>query len=137
MRPDVSGGAEDSMTDHGSFHWNELNTRDAEKAKTFYGACVGWTFNPMQMGDQPTYWVAMMGEKPVGGIFTMSGPEFDGVPEHWLSYLAVKDVDAAVAKAKKAGGTIMRDPFDIPGVGRIAIVKEPGGAVVGWMTPAG
>ena len=30
----------------------------------------------------------------------------------------------------------MREPFDVPGTGRIAILKEPGGAAIGWMTPA-
>ncbi|EIM78289.1 glyoxalase/bleomycin resistance protein/dioxygenase [Nitratireductor aquibiodomus RA22] len=124
------------MTQHGQFHWNELKTRDAEKTKAFYGEAVGWTFDGMDMGDGQTYWVAMVGETPVGGIFTMAGPEFEGVPEHWMSYLAVDDVDAALEKAKGKGGEILREPFDVPGVGRIAILREPGGAVIGWMTPA-
>jgi hypothetical protein len=66
----------------------------------------------------------------------LSSPQFDGVPESWMSYLAVDDVDARVKKAQSAGATLMRPIFDIPGVGRIAILKEPGGAGVGWMTPA-
>ena len=52
------------------------------------------------------------------------------------SHLAVDDVDARVKKAQSAGATLMRPIFDVPGVGRIAILKEPGGAGVGWMTPA-
>ena len=63
-------------------------------------------------------------------------PQFDSVPESWMSYLAVDDVDARVKKAQSAGAILMRPIFDIPGVGRIAILKEPGGAGVGWMTPA-
>ena len=66
----------------------------------------------------------------------MSGPEFEGVPEHWMSYLHVDGIDAMVEKAKANGGTITRPPFDIPGIGRIAIIQEPGGAMIGWMTPA-
>jgi predicted enzyme related to lactoylglutathione lyase len=77
----------------------------------------------------------MAGKQPVGGIFdTTSLP--GNIPEHWLPYLAVDDVDARCAKARQAGATIIREPFDIPKVGRIAILKEPGGAMVGWMTPA-
>ena len=53
-----------------------------------------------------------------------------------MSYLAVDDVDARVKKAQAAGATLMRPIFDVPGVGRIAILKEPGGAGIGWMTPA-
>ena len=121
-------------TPHGNFHWTELNTRDPEKAKTFYEKTIGWTFDGMPMANG-TYWVAKAGEKMVGGIFDTKTLGME-IPEHWLSYLSVDDIDKRVEKAKKAGATIMREPFDVPGVGRIAILKEPGGAVVGWMTPA-
>lgn len=123
------------MTAHGHFHWNELVTRDVEKAKKFYGDTIGWTFEGMPMPDG-TYWVAKMGDAFVGGLFPISGPQWDGVPEHWMSYLAVDDVDARVEKAQAAGAKLMRPAFDIPGVGRIAILTEPGGAGVGWITPA-
>ncbi len=123
------------MWTHGNFYWNELMTRDAEKAKKFYAATVGWTFDAMPMPNG-TYWVAMMEGKPVGGIFPMTGPEFNGVPEHWMSYLAVDDVASRVKKAVSAGAKVMREPFEVSGVGRIAILHQPGGAVIGWMTPA-
>jgi len=119
---------------HGSFYWNELMTRDAEKAKKFYATTIGWTFDAMQMPDG-TYWVAKMGADFVGGLFPLTSPQFDGVPEGWMSYLAVDDVDARVKKATAAGAKLMRPIFDVPGVGRIAILTEPGGAGVGWMTP--
>jgi len=122
------------MTSHGHFHWNELVTRDVEKAKKFYGSTIGWTFDGMPMPDG-TYWVAKMGDQPVGGLFPIAGPQWDGVPEHWMSYLAVDDVDARVKKATAAGAKLMRPAFDVPGVGRIAILTEPGGAGVGWITP--
>jgi predicted enzyme related to lactoylglutathione lyase len=120
---------------HGHFYWNELMTRDAEKAKKFYGGAIGWTFEAMAMPND-TYWVAKMGNAYVGGLFALTSPQFDGVPEGWMSYLAVDDVDARVKKATAAGATLMRPIFDVPGVGRIAILTEPGGAGIGWMTPA-
>ena len=98
------GGAQ--MAEHGTFHWNELNTRDVEKAKKFYEKTIGWTFEgmPMQNG---TYWVAKVGDKMVGGIFDMNAIGLPKeIPEHWMSYLAVDDVDKRVAKAKKAGATV-------------------------------
>ena len=123
------------MSSHGTFHWNELMTRDAEKAKRFYSATIGWTFDPMPMPNG-TYWVAKMGATPVAGIFPIGGPEFEGVPESWMPYLAVDDIDARLKKATAAGAKVMRAPFEIPGVGRIAIIQEPGGAGLGWITPA-
>ena len=124
------------MWSHGSFYWNELNTRNAEAAKKFYGATLGWSFEAMPMPDG-TYWIAKMSGAPVGGIFTMSGPTFQGVPEHWFAYLAVDDVDTRVKKLKSEGGDVVREPFDVPNVGRIAIVKDANGAVLGMMTPKG
>jgi predicted enzyme related to lactoylglutathione lyase len=120
---------------HGSFHWNELITRDVDRAKRFYGDTIGWRFEPMKMPDGGLYWCAMLEGKPVAGIFSIDAPEFDGVPEAWMSYLAVDDVDKRVAAAVKAGAKLMKPIFDVPGVGRIAILMEPGGAGVGWMTP--
>jgi len=119
---------------HGKFYWNELMTRDVERDKKFYGDTLGWTFDGMPM-PQGTYWVANIGGQPVGGLFPINDPQFKGVPEGWMSYIAVDDVDARVKKALAAGATLMRPIFDVPGVGRIAILKEPGGAGIGWMTP--
>ena len=123
------------MASHGNFHWNELLTSDVERAKRFYGETIGWTFQPMPMPDGATYWMAMMAGKPVAGIFPTNRPEYKGVPEAWMSYLAVDDVDARVKKAAAAGAKLMKPIFDIPDVGRLAILTEPGGAGVGWITP--
>jgi predicted enzyme related to lactoylglutathione lyase len=120
---------------HGNFCWNELLTKDVERAKAFYGQTIGWTFEAMPMPDGGTYWVAKIDGRPAGGIFPTTGPGFEKVPEAWMSYLAVDDVDARVAKATAAGARLMRPIFDVPGVGRIAILTEPGGAGIGWMTP--
>ena len=49
---------------------------------------------------------------------------------------AVDDVDKRLEALKQAGGKIHREPFDVPGVGRIAMIEVPGGAAQGWMTPA-
>ena len=124
------------MTEHGTFCWNELMTRDVERAKKFYADTIGWTFEPMPSPVVGTYWVAKQGGKPVAGMFALTSPQFDGVPEGWMSYLAVDNVDARVEQAVKAGAQLMRPIFDVPDVGRIAILREPGGAGIGWMTPA-
>jgi uncharacterized protein len=123
-------------TSHGTFYWNELMTRDVAKAKKFYGDTLGWSFDGMPMPGGGTYWVAKMSEEPVAGIFDISGADYSGVLEGWMPYIAVDDVDARVKKAVAAGATVMKPAFDVPGVGRIVILREPGGAGIGWMTPA-
>ena len=83
-----------------------------------------------------TYWVCKDGDQPVAGILDMNGPGFEGIPDHWFAYLAVDDVDARIGRATAAGAKLLRPMFDVPGVGRIAIVQDPIGAVLGWITPA-
>jgi len=123
------------MWQHGHFWWNELMTRDVEGAKAFYGEMVGWRFEAMAM-EGGTYWVCKDGEEAVGGILDISAARFEGVPGQWFAYLAVDYVDARVEEAKAAGAELMRPIFDVPGVGRIAILKDPTGAGLGWITPA-
>jgi hypothetical protein len=110
--------------------------RDVAKAKKFYADTLGWSFDAMPMPGGGTYWVATMAGEPVGGIFDISGSDYAGVPEGWMPYIAVDDVDARSKKAIAAGATIMKPAFDVPNVGRIVILREPGGAGIGWMTPA-
>jgi predicted enzyme related to lactoylglutathione lyase len=102
------------MADHGTFYWNELMCRDAKQAKAFYATTIDWTFDGTPMPDGGT--IAKMNGKPAAGVLPM-GPGFQGRPtDTWFAYLAVDEVDVRV--------------------GRIAILQEPGGAHVGWMTPA-
>jgi predicted enzyme related to lactoylglutathione lyase len=121
---------------HGTFYWNELMTRDVEGAKKFYADTLGWSYDAMPApGAGGTYWLATMDGEPVGGLFDISGHDFQGMPESWMSYIAVDDIDARVAKAVKAGAKLMKPAFDVPSVGRIAILMQPDGAGIGWMTP--
>lgn len=125
------------MTAHGQFHWNELMTRDLAAAKKLYGEALGWTFEEMPMPDGTLYQICNSGDEMVGGMFDISGkPEMADVPATWRAYIAVDDIDARLKKAKALGASVMGEPFDVQGVGRIATIMQPDGAVVGWMTPS-
>lgn len=128
------------MTDtHGAVWWTELMTRDIDGAKTYYSKVCGWDWERMPMPDTEAgdYWLGMRGGRPVVGMMDMTGaPGMDDTPPHWFSYFAVDDVDAAVAATKSAGGSVLREPFEVPGTGRIAILEDPTGAPMGLMTPA-
>ena len=126
------------MTPHGAFHWNELRTRDVAAAKAFYSDVCGWRAEDMPMpgGQGGTYTIFNNANGPVGGMVDMTGMMPDEVPAHWAAFVAVDDVDAAVAKAESGGGKVLMAAFDVPDVGRIAIVEDPAGAPIGIMTPA-
>ena len=123
------------MWSNGSFYWNELMTRDAEAAKRFYGATLGWTFEATDQGESSAYWVAKVGEEAVAGIYQLGGDE-EETSEGWFAYVAVKDLSTALARATTEGGEVVREPWDVPGVGRIAIVNDSAGNSLGWMTPS-
>ena len=77
------------------------------------------------------------GDRPVIGIFDGSAdPQIGAMPTQWLSYFAVDDVDAAAETTRAQGGHVHRAPWNVPGVGRIAIVADPAGAVAGLITPS-
>src|SRR5690242_8876529 len=82
---------------HGTFAWNELMTTDVEKAKAFFAATIGWSYEGMSIQTGGTYWVAKLDGKPVGGIMNMEGVVPPGIPPHWFSYIEVDDVDARIA----------------------------------------
>jgi uncharacterized protein len=109
----------------GSLSWCELLTNDAAKAGTFYAALFGWTLKDKPMSGQK-YTVFSKGETMTGGMMTIM-KEWGPMPSNWLAYFAVDDCDAVAEKAKKLGGTIMKPPDDVPGVGRFAILQDPQG----------
>lgn len=122
------------MAAHGTFNWNELMTNDVAKAKAFYGATLGWTFSDMPMPGGGVYTLAHSGPAMAAGMMDMTGVTPPGVPPHWFDYIEVDDVDHRVGLVEENGGKILRPPFNIPNVGRIAIITDATGAAIGLMT---
>jgi predicted enzyme related to lactoylglutathione lyase len=120
----------------GRFTWNELMTNDIARTKAFYGQTLGWTFDPFPMPDGE-YWIAKAPDgTPAAGIMPMDPQDTESQPG-WLAYVQVDDLDRAVMAVTSAGGQILQPAMDIPNVGRIAVIEDPAGAVIGLMKPAG
>ena len=111
-------------------------TRDIPGALDYYEAGCGWRIEPMQ-APEGAYYLCSLGDKPMAGIMDMSAMgHLDGVPPHWFTYLAVADLDAAIKQTLAHGGVVQRDPWEVPGIGHIAIVTDTTGAAVGLIQPA-
>ncbi|HET7455615.1 MAG TPA: VOC family protein [Solirubrobacterales bacterium] len=123
------------VNEKGAFGWTELNTRDPEAAKQFYGAVFGWETNDHEMEGGGTYTEWLVDGRQVGGMLDMRGRVPDQVPPHWLVYFGSVDTDEAVAKVKELGGEVMFGPVDIK-PGRMAVVKDAFGASFAVMTPS-
>jgi uncharacterized protein len=120
--------------EHGAPTWSELGTRDVEAARVFYAKVLDWRFEDKEF-DVGTYTTISAGGDAFGGVLDITERVPQEVPPHWLVYFAVDDADAAVATAKDGGGEIAAGPFDISEVGRIAVVKDPGGAFFAVIQP--
>ena len=115
--------------------WNELLTRHSQPTVDFYRAVTGWSAMPADNQNTLDYGFLTFGGTNIAGILQMDSPDFGDIRSGWQTYIAVEDVDAMTAKAKAAGGLIAATPFDLPGVGRIAVIIEPGETVISLLTP--
>jgi predicted enzyme related to lactoylglutathione lyase len=138
-QPGTFVGAE-LVNEPNTYSWNELNTRDPEGAKAFYGAIFGWAPNDVDMGEGGTYTTwrfpdSSEDEDSVGGMLDMRGRVPEEIPPHWLVYFTVDDRDATLEKAKQAGGQEMLT-MDLP-MGRLAILQDPHGSAFGIFESTG
>ena len=136
------------VNEHGTNNFNNLNTRDLESAKAFYGAVFGWETLDLDGGNMmwalPGYGDHLEELSPglrkgmeemgaprgfadvVAGINRISADEPD-TPAQWGLTFAVDDADEIAAKATELGAQVLVPPFDAPWV-RMAVIADPQGA---------
>jgi predicted enzyme related to lactoylglutathione lyase len=110
----------------GAFCWADLNTPDQARAKTFYEGLFGWNLKPGQ-GEESGYLHIVNGGNYIGGV--PQAGQGGNAPPHWLIYFAAADVDATVQIAKDRNARVLLPPTDFEGVGRVAMLADPQGAV--------
>lgn len=120
----------------GTFCWWELATPDAAGAKAFYLQLFGWTDSDAPMGPDMVYTTLLLDGEKVGALYQQDAEQkSQGVPPHWLTYVAVTDADAAAARAAELGGTVLLGPFDVMEHGRMAVLLDPFGSSLGLWQP--
>ncbi|MGI9042080.1 MAG: VOC family protein [Gemmatimonadales bacterium] len=120
----------------GTFCWADLGTTDAAAAKRFYTGLFGWSFEDMPMGPDADYTMFDLGGKMVAALYQLSPEErSQGRPPSWLSYIAVESADQAAKLAQELGGTAVMEPLDVFDSGRMALIQDPTGAMVGLWEP--
>ncbi|MFA6986296.1 MAG: VOC family protein [Arenimonas sp.] len=105
----------------------ELNTRDLDAAKGFYGELFDWTMKELALPNG-TYITIAVGGGTGGG---MRVHPVAGAPSSWLPYVLVNDIEAATEKARALGASIVEDVTEIPGMGWMSIIRDPTGAALG------
>jgi uncharacterized protein len=106
--------------------WHELMTNDQEKAIGFYGKLFGWGKTEAVESPMGVYQMYGKHGHTLGGIGAR--PKDYPVPPHWLYYVKVPDLDAALARVAKSGGQVLHGPMTVPGGSRVAQCRDPQGA---------
>jgi predicted enzyme related to lactoylglutathione lyase len=113
----------------GTICWSELMTKDLETAKKFYSELFGWKLTESNIGDM-IYTEIAAGDEHIGGMMQMTAECGGDAPSHWMSYVAVEDVEASAKRVEELGGKVSVPPMDIPNVGRFCIIEDPTGATI-------
>jgi uncharacterized protein len=118
----------------GMLSWNDLGTRDPQKAVDFYTKLVGWDIQPMEAGPMP-YWVVNVDGQGEGGIMPMPDMVPAEVPSYWLVYFGTEDVTGSVAKARELGANVVSEPMQVADMVEFAVLADPFGATFALMRP--
>ena len=116
---------------HGAPCWIDLMSSDTDKSRAFYGQLLGWT------ADEPKeafggYTNFRLDGEPVAGLMTAQQAD---MPDVWSVYLAVDDAEKTVEVAKANGGQVYVEPMAVGDLGTMAVLADPGGAMIGMWQP--
>ncbi len=116
---------------HGTFCWTEIASSDADACQHFYKEVFGWSFHgdAGSSKDMDYREYSTGTEGPVGGLYQIDPERVGGSPPHFMSYIAVDDIDTNAKLAGELGGKIHTGPMDIPNVGRMCLIEDPTGAM--------
>lgn len=127
-RPEQAAGSTPGMP-----AWHDLGALDWEPEFEFYAALFGWTkAHAVDMGSNGVYQIFAVGSQPVGGMMTLPNPAQGA---GWMFYFHVEEIEAAVDRAKRNGGTLVHGPSPVPGGQQIAHCLDTQGAIFGMVAP--
>jgi hypothetical protein len=113
--------------------WVDLASPDPAASARFYGELFGWDVVPAGPPEETGgYLIFAQGGRRVAGLGPLQDPS---QPAAWTTYLNVDDADATAARASEVGGGVLLEPFDVLDAGRMALVLDAVGAVVGLWEP--
>jgi predicted enzyme related to lactoylglutathione lyase len=119
----------------GKVIWADLVTPDLAAAQAFYSGLFGWTFRDTQSGNAH-HTEALVNGRPIAGIVQRPIPAGEQHQPHWLTFIAVADVDRAARLAVKDGAQELAKPTTYRGRGRQAVLAGPDGAVFAILASA-
>ena len=121
----------------------EMPYDDASRMARFYEAAFGW--KTQALGAEMGHYVlattsatarTASTDQPgaINGGFYPKKPDWPA--QHPSVVIAVDDIEAAMAKVRDAGGSVLGEPMEIPGVGRYVSLHDTEGNRVSMLQPA-
>lgn len=113
----------------GKIGWTDLTVPDAENIRDFYREVAGWKPEPVTMGEYEDFNMCSPEDgEPLAGICHARGSNAD-LPAQWLIYITVENLDERLELCKKLGGEVVTGPKSLGGYGRMAVIRDPAGAI--------
>jgi len=129
----ASGGSPVAVLDDvGQFIWQDLITDEVSASRRFYGELLGWSFEETTRLGEP-YLLVRSGKQLIGGIVRAEREQPDQPISQWLSYVRVDNVNRAIDRIERAGGTVLVDPTMVGSSSIAAVIKDPQGAILGLL----
>ncbi len=120
----------DLHSNAGKIGWIDLTVEKADDVRDFYSSVTGWETSDVSMGEYNDYCMhPTKGADPVAGVCHARGANAK-IPPQWIIYITVDNLDQSLKKCTELGGEIFDGPRSA-GSGRIAIIRDPSGAVAG------
>jgi len=121
----------------GAFCWAELSTSNEPGARAFYSAVFDWNVDVSEIPGGTYSTFTSSGRAVAAAAQQRDDEAAQGVPPHWNLYVSVDDADSFANKAAAAGGTVIVPAFDVMEFGRMAVIADPTGGVLGlWQSKA-
>ena len=127
----------------GHFWWAELATEDPPAARRFYREVAGWqtcapggtaAVQDAARADGVELLAVSAGQSVVAAAsLRLARPELE---PGWLSAVAVDELASAGALAVRLGGTVVLGALAIPGLGNMAVIRDPLGTALGLFQTA-
>ncbi|MGH2907358.1 MAG: VOC family protein [Solirubrobacterales bacterium] len=112
----------------GIIKWVDLTVDDAEGVRDFYSAVVGWQAVPVDVGGHEDYVMKHPDTGDVAAGICHQLGAVKGLPQQWLAYVTVDDLDDSIAACEAHGGAVAFGPKESESMGRWCVVRDPAGA---------
>jgi predicted enzyme related to lactoylglutathione lyase len=123
-----------SNSTYGVIAWADLTAPNATVLRDFYQAVAGWTPQNVKVGDYADFTMHSAAGVPVAGVCHADGSN-TGLPQQWLLYVNVPDLDGSLAACVARGGKVFRDRVSMGSYGDMAVIQDPAGAVMALVQP--